>query len=291
MSSIGRRSKSSSRRSAPRPPGPNRRRKSAPRALRASSWCRSTRPRLPTLNPKYRFDTFVVGTSNQFAHAAARAVAESPFPRLQPALHLRRRRPRQDPSPPRHRPPDSRPEPAVKMVYISAEKFMNELINAIRYDRIIEFRNKHRSFDVLLVDDIQFIAGKERTQEEFFHTFNALYDAQKQIVLSSDAPPREIPDARRAPALALRVGPHRGHPGARSRDQDRHPEKEGGRRRSHPSRQRRDLHRVPHQIQHPRARGLSHPPHRLLVSHRPHHRPLSHPGGPARSPSRARTRS
>jgi chromosomal replication initiator protein len=147
----------------------------------------------PALNPKYRFDTFVVGTSNQFAHAAARAVAESPSRAYNPLFiyggvglgktHLLHAIGSQilDHS------------PKVKMVYISAEKFMNELINAIRYDRIIEFRNKHRSFDVLLVDDIQFIAGKERTQEEFFHTFNALYDAQKQIVLSSDAPPREIP--------------------------------------------------------------------------------------------------
>lgn len=147
----------------------------------------------PTLNPKYRFDTFVVGTSNQFAHAAARAVAESPSRAYNPLFiyggvglgktHLLHAI--------GHQILDQ--YPSVKMVYISAEKFMNELINAIRYDRIIEFRNKHRSFDVLLVDDIQFIAGKERTQEEFFHTFNALYDAQKQIVLSSDALPREIP--------------------------------------------------------------------------------------------------
>jgi chromosomal replication initiator protein len=148
---------------------------------------------LPVLNPKYRFDTYVVGTSNQFANAAARAVAESPSRAYNPLFiyggvglgktHLLHAI--------GHQILDQ--YPSVKMVYISAEKFMNELINAIRYDRIIEFRNKHRSFDVLLVDDIQFIAGKERTQEEFFHTFNALYDAQKQIVLSSDAPPREIP--------------------------------------------------------------------------------------------------
>jgi chromosomal replication initiator protein len=148
---------------------------------------------LPVLNPKYRFDTYVVGTSNQFANAAARAVAESPSRAYNPLFiyggvglgktHLLHAI--------GHQILDQ--YPSVKMVYISAEKFMNELINAIRYDRIIEFRNKHRSFDVLLVDDIQFIAGKERTQEEFFHTFNALYDAQKQIVLSSDALPRQIP--------------------------------------------------------------------------------------------------
>lgn len=146
-----------------------------------------------TLNPKYLFDTFVVGSSNQFAHAAAEAVAGSPSKTYNPLyiyggvglgkthlMHAIGHRVRELN---RH----------LRLCYISSEKFMNELINAIRYDQTNGFRDKYRSIDVLLIDDIQFMAGKERTQEEFFHTFNALYDNQKQIVISSDCPPREIP--------------------------------------------------------------------------------------------------
>jgi chromosomal replication initiator protein len=147
----------------------------------------------PTLNPKYTFNTFVVGSSNQFAHAAAQAVAESPSKTYNPLyiyggvglgkthlMHAIGHRVREMN---RH----------LRLCYISSEKFMNELINAIRYDQTMTFRENYRSIDVLLIDDIQFMAGKERTQEEFFHTFNALYDNQKQIVISSDCPPREIP--------------------------------------------------------------------------------------------------
>jgi chromosomal replication initiator protein len=145
------------------------------------------------LGPRYSFDTFIVGPSNQFAHAASRAVAEAPSRSYNPLFiyggvglgkthlmhaighyvmtHLSN----------------------LKLTYISSERFMNEMINAVRFDRVLDFRERYRSVDVLLVDDVQFLAGKEVTQTEFFHTFNALYDAQKQIVISSDCPPHEIP--------------------------------------------------------------------------------------------------
>jgi chromosomal replication initiator protein len=145
------------------------------------------------LNPRYTFDTFIVGSSNQFAHAACRAVAEAPSRSYNPLFiyggvglgktHLMHAVGHYVLQHDRN----------LKLTYISSERFMNEMINAVRYDRVLDFRERYRSVDVLLVDDIQFLAGKEGTQTEFFHTFNALYDSQKQIVLSSDCPPHEIP--------------------------------------------------------------------------------------------------
>jgi chromosomal replication initiator protein len=144
------------------------------------------------LNARYTFDTFIVGSSNQFAHAACRAVAEAPSRSYNPLFiyggvglgktHLM------------HAVGQYvlRHDRNLKLTYISSERFMNEMINAVRYDRVLDFRERYRTVDVLLVDDIQFLAGKEGTQTEFFHTFNALYDSQKQIVLSSDCPPHEI---------------------------------------------------------------------------------------------------
>ena len=144
------------------------------------------------LNPRYTFDTFIVGSSNQFAHAACRAVAEAPSRSYNPLFiyggvglgktHLMHAVGHYVLQHDRN----------LTLTYISSERFMNEMINAVRYDRLIDFRERYRTVDVLLVDDVQFLSGKEGTQNEFFHTFNALYDFQKQIVLSSDCPPHEI---------------------------------------------------------------------------------------------------
>ncbi len=145
------------------------------------------------LNSRFTFETFVVGSSNQFAHAAARAVAETPSRSYNPLFlyggvglgktHLMHAIAHEV----------LRRSPHSRVLYLSAERFLNELINALRFEKMHEFKQRYRELDVLLMDDVQFIAGKDSTQEEFFHTFNALHDAQKQIVLTSDALPKEIP--------------------------------------------------------------------------------------------------
>ncbi len=161
----------------------------------SSNMIRNSKPALREdgVNPQFAFDAFVVGSCNQFAHAAALAVANLPAKNYNPLFiyggvglgkthlinaignHIIKN------------------DSALKVCYLSSEKFTNELINCIRYEKMADFRNKYRKKDVLLIDDIQFLGGKERTQEEFFHTFNALYDSHKQIVITSDCTPKSMP--------------------------------------------------------------------------------------------------
>ncbi len=150
-------------------------------------------PSSSQFDPRYRFETFVVGGSNQFCHAAALAVAEGPSHSYNPLFlyggvglgktHLMHAI--------GHKITENNPK--LRVMYLTAEHFVNDLINSIRYDRMPAFRDLYRTIDILLIDDIQFIANKERTQEEFFHTFNTLYTSQKKIILSSDSSPRRIP--------------------------------------------------------------------------------------------------
>ena len=147
----------------------------------------------PNLNPNYTFENFVVGSCNQFAHAAATAVAKNPAQSYNPLYiyggaglgktHLMNAIGHFT----------LKTHNRLKILYITTEKFMNDLINHLQYGKILDFRQKYRSIDVLLMDDIYYLSGKERTKEEFFHTFNHLYDGQKQIVISSDCAPKEIP--------------------------------------------------------------------------------------------------
>jgi chromosomal replication initiator protein len=155
---------------------------------------RRPQPVVEGLNPRYTFDSFVVGSSNQFAQAASQAVAELPSRAYNPLFiyggvglgktHLLHAVGHQS----------VKLFNGMTVVYLSSERFTNELINAIRYDRTAEFRGRYRTIDLLLIDDIQFISGKERTQEEFFHTFNDLYESRKQIIVSSDCSPKDIPE-------------------------------------------------------------------------------------------------
>jgi len=146
------------------------------------------------LNPRYTFDAFVIGSGNQFARAASEAVAERPSKAYNPLFlyggvgmgktHLMHAIGHEV----------KLRQPSASISYISAEKFTNEMINSVRYDKMTGFRDKFRTVDLLLIDDIQFLSQKERTQEEFFHTFNALHENMKQIVIASDRPPKELPE-------------------------------------------------------------------------------------------------
>ena len=215
------------------------------------------------LNPKYVFETFVIGSSNRFAHAAAVAVAEAPAKAYNPLFvygesglgkthllhaigHYARNL-----------------YPGIRVRYVNSEEFTNDFINSIRDDKAQAFQRRHRDVDILLIDDIQFLQGKVQTQEEFFHTFNTLHNANKQVVITSDLPPEAAVRLRGADAQPVRVGPDHRRPAARPRDPHRDPAQEGDPGADDRAGRRHGVHRQPDLDQHPRARGRADPGHRV----------------------------
>ena len=223
--------------------------------------------RVGNLNPRYTFDDFVVGNIQPVRPRRLPGRGRSAGDGLQPALSstaawawARRI------SCTRSATASSSAAPSANIVYVSSEKFTNEFIIAIKNNQTVEFRNRYRHVDVLLIDDIQFLEGKEQTQEEFFHTFNSLHEAQKQLVISSDRPPKEIQTLEVASALAIRVGPAHRHPAAGLRDARSDLAQESrDRTRSRP-RRRPGVHRQGDPVEHPRARRLADSRRRVRVT-------------------------
>ena len=249
------------------------------------------------LDGRCTFENFVVGKPNELAHAAARGVAEgvaeggpvnfNPLflyggvglgkTHLMHAIAWEVRQSNRE----------------ARVLYLSAEQFMYRFVSALRFKDMHGFKEMFRSVDMLMVDDVQFISGKDSTQEEFFHTFNALIEQQKQIVISADRAPGRDRRPRGAHPLPPAVGPRRRPPPHRLRAPPRHPAGQGrgaageepGRR---DRRRRHGVPRPPHQLERPRARRRAQPPLRLREPRRPHHRPRHDPGVPRRHPARLR---
>ena len=226
-------------------------------------------PSQSRLNEKYIFDTFVIGASNRFSHAAAVAVAEAPARAYNPLFiwgesglgktHLLHAVGHYT----------QRLFPGMRVRYVSTEEFTNDFINSLRDDRKVAFQRRYRDVDVLLVDDIQFLEGKEGTQEEFFHTFNTLHNANKQIVVSSDRPPKRLETLEDRMRTRFEWGLDHRHPAARARDADRDPAQEGGAGPARRARRRPRVHRRADRAQHPRAGGRADPRHGVRLAEPP----------------------